>query len=476
MHGRLCKISAWLLAAAVWGAGVPARGEDGRVSSSYYEPDPYYSTAGDRYGAPAAPPTDRTDLVSSNLGGSEADLNARLVEVEKALKKLDDKAKEDKKKAAGKMSVTPSGRIQFDAAGFGQDAVDKARWNEQNGVELRRARIALSGDGFNVIKYKIEWDFAGKDRSRAKDIYIAITDLPLLQNIQIGHFKEPYSLDELIGSNYMTFMERNVASEVMAPKRHIGVMAFGATESENATYAIGAFAEHNDDGAAVQNDNSGASATMRGTWLPWYDEATEGRGLLHVGLAYSHRTPFRDQFTIKYRPECHLAHENVLLLDDVVNRELIGTELAFVYGPFSFQTEYYVNFIDRSDHADCKTQGAYAYVSYFLTGEHRPYDRKKGVFSRVKPYENFFRVRDENCTVYTGRGAWELKYRYSWFDGYDHDLLGYDYVGDHTVGVNWYLTPYTRMMLEYVHSAINRNQGAGAGDLNIVQMRAQIDF
>ena len=147
-----------------------------------------------------------------------------------------------------------------------------------------------------------------------------------------------------------------------------------------------------------------------------------------------------------------------------------------MYGPLSFQSEYYLNYIDRTDHANAKTQGAYAYVSYFLTGENRPYDRSRGVFGRVKPFENFFRVRDENGNVYMGKGAWELKYRYSWLDAYDGGLIPFQTCGDHTVGANWYLNPYTRFMLEYVHSGINRYDGAGTGDLNIIQMRAQIDF
>ena len=33
-------------------------------------------------------------------------------------------------------------------------------------------------------------------------------------------------------------------------------------------------------------------------------------------------------------------------------------------------------------------------MSYFLTGENRVYDRNMGCWTRVKPFENFFRVRD----------------------------------------------------------------------------------
>jgi len=464
-------------AVAFFGIG-SAYGQDGYPNPRLAEAG--YSAAGDISTQASDGSAYSGRLVSEQTSVGDSALAARVAELEKALKKIDDKAKEEKKKAEGKMTATPGGRIHIDAATFDQDAVDKARYDEQNGVEFRTARLAIAGGGFNVIKYQIEYDFAStgaKYPAKCKDTYFAVTDLPVVQNIQIGHFKEPYSLDELTSDNYITFMERNVANDVMAPKRHIGVMAFGNTESQNATYAVGYFAEKNGtDGDIVQDDIMGGAVTTRLTWLPWYDEATDGRGLIHTGAAYSHRNAYDHQFDVKYRPECHLAKENKLALTDVDTRDEFGFELASVYGPLSFQSEVYVNYINRMEHADAKTRGCYAYVSYFLTGESRPYDRARGIFGRVKPFENFFRVRDENGNVFTGKGAWELKYRYSWLDAYDHGLLPFQTCSDHTVGVNWYLNPYTRFMAEYIISNINRYNGAGAGELHIAQMRAQIDF
>jgi phosphate-selective porin OprO/OprP len=165
---------------------------------------------------------------------------------------------------------------------------------------------------------------------------------------------------------------------------------------------------------------------------------------------------------------------------------MLGLETAFVYGPLSVQSEAYVNYIDRLGASpNAKTAGGYVYFSYFLTGENRPYNRKTGTFDRVKPYENFFRVRDEDGNVCTGKGAWELAYRASYLDCYDDGRLsplydfgctGGQYTFDNTFGVNWYLSPYARMMFEYVHASINMNTGLGAGDLNIFQVRTQIDF
>ena len=96
----------------------------------------------------------------------------------------------------------------------------------------------------------------------------------------------------------------------------------------------------------------------------------------------------------------------------------------------------------------------------------------------MKPIENFFRVRAEDGNVYTGKGAWEIGYRWSTIDLNDNGILGGE-VQDHTFGVNWYLNPYTRIMFNYVRSDVDNSLAvAGIPDagLNVFQMRAQIDF
>jgi phosphate-selective porin len=46
---------------------------------------------------------------------------------------------------------------------------------------------------------------------------------------------------------------------------------------------------------------------------------------------------------------------------------------------------------------------------------------------------------------------------------------------NHTVGLNWYLNPYTKLMLNDVYSTEDQYNGTMAY-LNTVEMRAQIDF
>jgi len=105
------------------------------------------------------------------------------------------------------------------------------------------------------------------------------------------------------------------------------------------------------------------------------------------------------------------------------------------------------------------------------------------VFDRVRPYENFFRVRTCDGDVATGCGAWELAYRFSYIDALDGlTTAGAGRAADHTFGVNWYLNPFTRIMFNYVHSQDTYNKSVppvttiSGGNIDIFEMRFAMDF
>ena len=94
----------------------------------------------------------------------------------------------------------------------------------------------------------------------------------------------------------------------------------------------------------VQDDRLSTSMTMRGTWLPWYDEATEGRGLLHTGVAYSYRDAWEHEDSREFRPaECYLDNKFDPTVTNVDYVNSLGAELAWVYGPLSLQSEYMIS-------------------------------------------------------------------------------------------------------------------------------------
>lgn len=142
------------------------------------------------------------------------------------------------------------------------------------------------------MDYMIEMEFASLTRPAFKDVYFTIKELPYLQNLRIGHFKEPFGLEEMTSDNSTTFMERSLSDDgAIIPGRNVGVMGFGYTEDLMTSWAGGAFVSQiGEDPPIYQNDEASYAWTMRATRLLWYDDASDGRGLFHTGLDYSFRT------------------------------------------------------------------------------------------------------------------------------------------------------------------------------------------
>ncbi len=422
---------------------------------------------------------------------TDAGLAQRVADLEAALQKIHQKEAAARAKAAGKPSVTVGGRLYLDWANFSQNPNSILQMgNQQNGVEFRRARLFAKGTAFHVIDYKVQYDFANTQSTAAndklqatsfRDVFITVKELPYLGHVRVGHFKEPYGLEENTSSKYITFMERALPIPLI-PERNVGVMAFNHSWGKNMTWAIGAFTSRiEDDPPEFSNDAGNTALTMRGTFLPWYDEATGGRGLFHLGAAYSFRDIPGDLVWFRARPESHLSDRVVDTgnITDVPDYQLLGLEAALVYGPFSAQSEYMAAFLNRNGFADARFDGYYVYVSYFLTGESRRYNRSRAYFERIQPFENFFLVRDGDGYIRAGRGAWEIAYRYSYLDLDSAGVVG-GRVADHTLGLNWYLNPYTRMMWNYVHSDAHRPPAGGGpsipGAMDIFEMRVQFEF
>jgi phosphate-selective porin OprO/OprP len=485
---------------------------------------------------PAMPdnqPVATNTSMAANMNADQVDLAKRVDELEKALKKMDDKAKADKDAALNKPSVAVGGLIQFDTAMFGgKNAATLALPGPPgsgsdpfiNATGPRRLRLQASGNMWYNACYKLEVDFATTSRPTFKDVYFDVRELPWVQNVRIGHFKEPFGLEQQTSDRHITFMERSMCDDgFIVPSRNIGGMFFGISENERATFALGCFlnqpgvenpplfaynvipgaaAPQLASGATTLDDQPQAAMTMRGTWTPWYDEATAGelngsRGLWHVGGAYSYRSDLGYRTAAggviasnyQVRPEAGFAP--VILNTSslpAIDNQLAGFETAFVYGSFSAQSEVFADYIQQPGGTSVTFTGMYGYFSYFLTGENRNYNRMLGYFDRVKPYTNFFRVRTCDGDVATGWGAWEVGYRVTYVDMLDGlpnattaTTVGLGRATDQTLGLNWYLNPYTKIMTNYILTTFDRVDVAGAAPVdnhtvNTLEMRAQFDF
>ncbi len=349
------------------------------------------------------------------------------------------------------------GRIMNDWAWMSEDSdVRSSKGDLLDGTEFRRVRLYIAGLIYGNVDYKLQFDFAG-GKAKLKDAYIGIKDLPF-GYLKMGHFKEPFGLDELTSSKYITFIERALPM-AFAPSRNTGLMLSSTAFDKRMTWAAGIFRDA--DSYGKKTSEGGYNITGRVTALPWYED--KGAKLLHIGAAYSRRSP-KNTVHYRQRPEAHLApyfvDTNSLSAD---RAGILGLESALVYGPFSVQGEYIYTDVDgKSGSSSPSFDGFYVQSSYFLTGEHRKYSTSKGSFSRVKPKENY--------KYGAGAGAWEVAARYSQIDLSDSGING-GKLKDTTVGLNWYLNPNMRIMWNYVRSKLD-----GVGNSNLALMRFQIDF
>jgi len=354
------------------------------------------------------------------------------------------------------------GRIQTDFAGMAETSEVKERFGKLSSpAEFRRLRIYASGSIFQNTVYKAQVDFAGGSVG-FRDVYLGLKDFPFLDLVRVGQFTEPFSMEDMTCSNQITFLERSLPY-ALSLHRNTGIGFNSAHLDERLTLSSSAFFNANDVAVPVSNALNFAT---RSTGLPWYEN--KGEKLLHLGVAYCHRNSAdknKTSFSYSSEPEIHLVPDFV----DTGNfpgryANLVGLETALVYGPLSVQGEFIQSFVNRKDSSDVGYfKGFYAYASYFLTGEHRNYDKFWGVFSGLEPNKNFSLKKGTF-------GALELAARYSYLDFCSGDISG-GALSDITAGCNWYLNAYMKVMLNYVHAHPN-----GVGDADIVAVRCQVAY
>lgn len=358
--------------------------------------------------------------------------------------------------------LSVGGRIQNDFGFFSENRTVEATIGDQDdGTEFRRARIYVAGVLYEIIEFKAQYDFEGGDVD-FKDVYIGIRKVPVVGTVRVGHQKEPFGLEQLTSSKYITFMERGLP-DAFTPGRNTGVLVRNTCSDGRIWWGAGIFKDA--DGFGESQGDGDFNYTGRVTALPVFEDG--GRKLVHVGVAYSNQSPLESVASIDSAPEHHLADDFVDTGTVFVNRaHKIGVEGAVVAGPVSFQGEYIHSKweLDTSGaFSDPSFSGYYIQGSFFVTGEHRPYKQSDAAFARVKPNENF-NPESGGC------GALEIAARLSQIDLNDGFVRGGELCNT-TLGANWYLNPNTRISLNFTRADL---EGGGAADL--FGIRFQIDF
>jgi phosphate-selective porin OprO and OprP len=395
--------------------------------------------------------------------------------------------------------IHPGGMLQFDAGWnaasravqFGPGGIGEL----QDGALFRRARIRIDGTMYEHIDWAVEFDFANDVENDTtaggtpigspsfKNVWVAVNDLPLVGTARAGWMKEPIGFEHLTSSRFLNFMERAPGNDSLG-LHSPGIMLQNTAADERITWAAGFFHAQNDNFGFGFGDGEYAE-TGRVTALPWY--ADDGRQLLHVGFGFSHRHLADNQIDLHGRPSVRTmpgTQEPSLAETGTIagtSQEVLDVELAGVFGPWTLQSEYSATFIHDAvfpaepppmgmPRGTLFYQGAYVEILYFLTGEHRAYDRKAAVFDRVVPCRNFNIWGDA-----WGWGAWQVGVRYTYLDLQNKGVNGAT-LNDIVLGLNWFWNPNMKIQWNFAFDHREPTPTGSAGWTYVFGTRLAMDF
>ncbi len=287
---------------------------------------------------------------------------------------------------AGNFTFKPRGVLEADVALFKEREGD---YDYNNGTAFRRARLGFEGTAFKWFNYRLEVDFAG-NAVNLTDAYLQYTKIPKTL-ITFGQHKAPFGLESNNSDNYNTFMERGMFTNAfgnVGAERRIGLsVAYAPKETLN--LAVGLFGDNesisrSSNAPVTDTPDESWGVNGRATWEPLFEPGK----IVHLGLSGYYRTALKsgdveDAVRLSDRPNIRVDNGNIAdsgVITGVRSLRYGGAEAAAVFGPFTLAGEVGKLWLDRRDAANKSFTGFYAYGSYFLTGETRPF--RGGNFDR----------------------------------------------------------------------------------------------
>ncbi len=367
-----------------------------------------------------------------------------------------------------------------------------------NEVVFRRVRFGLYGDvPPENVSYRVEIEFSGQDGGRIRDAWLAWDELFVFDTLRLGNQKRPYGLDYLNSSNFMVFLERPFVVEAFNENvRRFGLISYGASDDQSINWRYGVAAlEPIQSTGQVFNERPQPELMGRLANAWWYDESSLGRGYGHWGISAVFAFPDgeapndgKSDNTAQFRTRPEAPTQSRWLDTGTIAGtqafQILGLESVINVGNWQITGEFMNLWLQRSDDAgrDLFLHGGYVFISYFLTGEHLPWNRELGILGRVQPLEDFFLVSTCRNQAGFGRGAWQVAMRFSYADLTDADVLGG--IGQSaTLALNWYWNSHSRVQLNYTVGRIDDRLASNdpdaavvSGDYQLLGTRFMIDF
>lgn len=368
--------------------------------------------------------------------------------------------------------------IQQDCSIAGQNSAIAT--DLQDSAFFRRARIKFDGTIDDFFEWDFDCELLASSSVTFDDLWIGVKSLPKFGTIRAGHVKLPQGLESITSNRYLTFVERSLVTDALYREYGPGLLAFNNWAEDSGVWELAVYrTDAAGDGIDIGDGEYALGGRLTAVPISSNDEVS----ILHFGVSASIRDAEFDPsiagpaVRIRSRPEYRTARSSFFLIDTgpipADSLVLLGIESALVEGPFSIQAEFTaagvtnrVSSLGGGNTDDAWFTGGYVQMSYFLTGEHRTYDRRLGRFSRVIPNMPL----EKN---HLRGGAWEAATRYSWLDLNSQDILGGN-VSSYSLGLNWYCTSVLRMQFNYMIA--EREQVPADGFVHGLVIRLSLDL
>ncbi|MCR5874145.1 hypothetical protein LRS10_08205 [Phenylobacterium sp. J426] len=362
----------------------------------------------------------------------------------------------------GELKIKPRGRLFLDQVWQDVDRSGGADENLDDG-RVRMARIGVQGSYGDKLSFVVEGDF-GLEQSNWEDVYAEYKPAEGA-TFTVGHFKT-VALENMTSDTYTTFMERGPFTDVLGVGRTLNLQ----TKLNGKTWTAAAFVlGDNINNPSVPSDRPTGSQEQYGfgarvTYAPVLTDTTQA----HLG-AWVRRRDRADQSNYSYgaRNNTNFGSRYVTTGGVGVRDTQVGLEGALVHKSWSVQGEWANAHIERLRDVEDDVQVWYVFASWFPTGESRRYQADQGQFGRVKV---------KRPVTQGGPGAVELAVRY---DRADLTDVGTPSSGEYegwTLGANWHLHPYLRVMANYTASENRLRAPLPDVDVKTFQVRAQFDW
>src|SRR5262245_18290069 len=314
---------------------------------------------------------------------------------------------------------------------------------------FRRIRPQLDGTLGGVLDFRLMPDFAGSTLV-VQDAYANLRYAPQLQ-LQFGKFKGPVGLERLQSAAAMSFIERGFPT-LFAPNRDLGVMLQGVFGENFATYQLAWTIGVNDNGSADTDGIDDKDLIARFFVHPFQQTWREPLQGLGVGFSASYGEQAVAPPTFRSVGQQTILSYAAGVVQDGSRRRYYPQGYWY-WGPFGLLAEYAHSSSEIRNaagtlHARSDQRAWQVELGYVLSGENASY---RGVVpsSSFDPFAGTF-------------GALELVARYGQADfddaGQRAGLItatSPEAADAWGIGVDWYLNRFTKLMLDYEHTAFD---------------------